>query len=306
MQKIQRQSIKAFCVCIKFITITPIALLLCLGSRAQRLSAQHQRTEVGKSHFVLGMDYLSDNVYQGRKDSIASPYLSTVIGYYHKSGFFLNGSASYLLSPGQNRFDLISIEGGYSHYTDHLNLEVEAARDFYSDESYSVSSEIHGRFSTYISFDFNFIEPSLDLGASFGDSHDLGLDLALAHNISCINDQLVISPTLHMNAGTQNYYSNYFAKRRYSPNRGKSSSISKSAKVEDPSHFQIMDYELSIPAEFSLKDKIKLSMIPTYVIPVNPLTITTETKNNGAASSSTAEEILKNSFFIQLGVRYRL
>jgi len=49
-----------------------------------------------------------------------------------------------------------------------------------------------------------------------------------------------------------------------------------------------------------------LSMNPTYVIPVNPLTITTETKNNGAASSSTAEEILKNSFFIQLGVRYRL
>src|ERR1700733_16109732 len=49
-----------------------------------------------KSHFMASLTYLNNNVYLGRRDSVATPYLTPTFGYYHKSGLYISGSASYL------------------------------------------------------------------------------------------------------------------------------------------------------------------------------------------------------------------
>jgi len=257
-----------------------------------------------KSQWSFGLSYLSDNVYQGRKDSVALPYISPSIAYHDKSGFFITGAIAYLPISGESRIDRGTIEGGWSHTTDHFNAELSVAKDFYSSKSYSVSSEISGRVSAYLSYDVGPVEPSLDLGASFGDSHDFGLGVGLEHSFTIIENKMEIGPGAHVNAGTENYYSNYFEKRRYSADRNGGSSSGKSAKVQNPSKFQIMDYELTAALEYTLIKKLKFNFTPTYAIPVNPSTITTTTKTSGGAITQSATESLSNTFFYSIGVNY--
>ena len=54
-----------------------------------------------KSYGLVGTNYSSDLIFLGRKSSAKTPYLSVATGYYHKSGLFINGGASYLASSGE-------------------------------------------------------------------------------------------------------------------------------------------------------------------------------------------------------------
>ena len=259
-----------------------------------------------ESHWVIGATYLSNSVYLGRKDSVAVPYLTPSIGYHDKSGLFITGSISYLPGSGENRIDLSTIEAGYSHATDNFNIEVSAAKDFYSDASFAVTSAISGRLSAYMSYDFGFIEPSLDLGAEFSDQTDIGVGLGLSHSFSIIEDHFEVDPTFHVNLATQNYYANYFGKRRYNAKRlGKTSSIS--ASLLNPSNFQIMDYEFEAPLEYTVGKKLKLNFTPTVAIPVNPATVTVTTKGSGGSTTSqTSTESLSTTFYFSVGFSYTL
>ena len=42
-----------------------------------------------RSYFAAGISYLTNSVYNGRKDSLSTPYLTPTLGYYDKSGFFI-------------------------------------------------------------------------------------------------------------------------------------------------------------------------------------------------------------------------
>ncbi|PWT70675.1 MAG: hypothetical protein C5B59_19930 [Bacteroidetes bacterium] len=278
---------------------------MCIGSNLYAQQKFHKNDDSNQhtSHWDVGLSYLSDNVYQGRKDSAAAPYITPSIGYHDKSGFFLTGSMSYLPVSGESRIDLITFEGGYSYSSDHLNLELSAAKDFYSDQSYAVSSEISGRLSGYFSYDFGFIEPSLDLGATIGTSHDLGVGLGLEHSFSMLAEKLQISPKLVLNAGTQNFYANYYNKRKYS-SKNQGSSTTFTAIVQDASKFQLMDYEISSEIEYKVTKKFKFNFVPTLALPVNPSDITIQTKTNGGTNSKTSQENLTNAFFFSIGCVY--
>ena len=77
-------------------------------------NAQDQPQEKkDKSYFQVGLKYLSDNVYLGRKDSATISYITPTLGYYNKSGFYITGGISYQPNNGANRIDLATIEAGY-------------------------------------------------------------------------------------------------------------------------------------------------------------------------------------------------
>ena len=250
------------------------------------------------SHWVVGTTYQSNDVYLGRKDSVAVPYFTPSIGYHDKSGFFITGSASYLPGAGGNRFDVFTIEGGYSYTSDKFNAEISAAKDFYSDQSFAVTSEISARLSAYLSYDFGFLEPSLDLGAEFSGSTDVTVGLGIAHSFTIVEGHLEVDPTVHVNTATQNYYANYFNKRRYSAKRQGGNPKNINASLLDPSKFQVMDYELEAPFEYTVNKKLKFTFAPTYAIPVNPSTVALSSKTSG---NTTTTENLSNTFYFTLG-----
>jgi hypothetical protein len=259
-----------------------------------------------KAGWLVGLTYLSNNVYLGRKDSVALPYLTPSLEYHGKSGLYAKGSFSYVTAPGESRIDVVSFEGGWAHNTDKFNAEFSATKDFYSQESYSVKSEISGGLSGYLSYDFGPLEPSLDLGAEIGSTLDFGVGLGLEHSFTVIEDHLEASPSVKMNASTQNFYSNYYNKRRYSPNRKNNNGSITSAVVYDASKFQIMDYELGASIEYTVKKRFKLNFSPVYAIPVNPATIETKSKTSGNGQvTNSAQESLSNVFYFSLGMTYK-
>src|SRR5579883_1873354 len=78
------------------------------------------------SYFSAGVNYVSNNVYLGRKDSVTIPYISPYVEYHNKTGIYGNLMASYLPVSINGRspdFDLLTLEGGYMHdfFDDHLS-----------------------------------------------------------------------------------------------------------------------------------------------------------------------------------------
>jgi len=288
---------------------TPCIILLafaCNTVNAQQIPVKKDNAPSKQSHWDLSLTYLSDNVYLGRRDSTSIPYITPTVVYYDKSGFFISGSISYLPGADNNRIDVATIEGGYSYASDKLNVEISAGKDFYSDQSFAVNSAISGRVSSYLSYDLGFIQPSLELGADFSGSVDIGAGFGLEHSFTVIEDKLEINPAVKVNAGMQNFYNNYYKSRRYNSSRSKNkNSGTVTGSIADASRFQIMDYECSSAVEYTLRKNIKINFTPVFAIPVNGSVITLSTKpsTGSGGGTSTYRENLSNIFYWSVGVK---
>jgi len=287
-----------------------LLVFACNTVNAQHMPVKKDSATSKKSHWDLSLTYLSDNVYLGRRDSTSVPYITPAIAYHDKSGFFISGSISYLPGADNNRIDVATIEGGYSYASDNLNVEISAGKDFYSDQSFAVNSAISGRVASYFSYDFGFIQPSLELGADFSGSVDIGTGFGLEHSFTVIENKLEINPAVKVNAGMQNFYNNYYKSKRYNSSRSKNknSGSTVSGSIADASRFQIMDYECSSAVEYTLHKNIKINFTPVFAIPVNESVITLSTKpsTGGSGSTSTYRENLSNIFYWSVGVNITL
>jgi hypothetical protein len=263
-----------------------------------------------KSFWLANINYLSNNVYLGRKDSILSPYFTASLGYYHKSGLFVNASASYLTEPGQGRIDLATLDGGYSFIKPKFEGLITISKYIFSSESYNVRSEIEGSANIFVAYDFGFIKPTLQGTLNFGDNTDYAGELGLEHTFYAVQRKMTIIPTFDVNASTQNYYNNYYKIRRYSLNRLKKlqrilGEISVSGFVENPGKFKILDYEWSIPVNYSLK-KFTFSFSPSFAVPANAavVDVTITSARLGTRTRERGKEKLNNCFFFVTGIAY--
>jgi hypothetical protein len=289
------------------IFLSSVLLLSQLNSSAQQVTVE--KAAAKNNPWRVGLGYQSDNVYQGRKDSVALPYSNVSFGYYHKSGIFLVSSASFAFGYSENRIDLVTLEGGFNYSSDKVNFEISASKDFYSLQSFNVKSEIEGRLDAYISYDLGFIEPNIQAGLNVAAQSDYGIGIGLEHSFSTLDDKLELSPSLLANFSTQHFNDSYYSKRRYSPDRrskNKENSVSDvTAYISNPSKFQLMDYEFSLPVNYTYNNII-LNFTPTYALPMNPSEVTISQKqSNGNSTQQTSPEILKDIFYWSLGIVYK-
>src|SRR2546423_10775807 len=172
------------------LTFAALCLLFYKTSSAQE---KDDKEEKDNSYFKVGLSYLSDNVYLGRKDSVAIPYLTPSLGYYHKSGLFITASGSYLST--ESRMDAVTIEAGYSFSKNKLDGEFSVGKDFYSNQSYSVKSEMQGDASAFLGYDLGFIKPSVTGTLSFGTTTDYAATLGVEHAFTTSDEKLDITPS---------------------------------------------------------------------------------------------------------------
>jgi hypothetical protein len=262
-----------------------------------------------KSYFLASVSYLSNSIYNGRKDSIATPYITPMIGYYDKSGFFINGSLSYLARSGSSRIDLFSVGAGYDFSFGNFDGELAASKSFYSSSSTNVQSEIKGSVFASGDYDFNFIDAHIEGGINFGSKPDYLLDFGLEHTFYAAADKLRLTPSFIANASTQNYYGSYYSNRRYGGKRKKAAGITYEvfADVKDASTFKVLNYEFSLPISYVV-NKFTFNFIPAYAIPVNPATVTVLlTPSSGPTPAPKIfTEKLDNSFYFSFGISYKL
>ena len=260
-----------------------------------------------KSYFKIEVGFISNNVYFGRKDSIATPYITPQIGYHHKSGLYVNALASYLPTPGQNRFDLFTLEAGYNKIFGNLQMQLTANKFFYNSNSYNVMSEIKENFMAAFSYETNIITPVLEGSLIVADKTDFAGTFGLEHAFYAFNDHLDIAPSVVVNASTQNYNSSYYRFRRYALKRFRRPlNYTITAEVIDPEKFKVLDYEISLPVNYTAK-KFSVSITPAYAIPVNPANLRVTRKiGNFITREKDHYEKLSESFFIQASISYKL
>jgi len=303
-------------------------IVICSIFNSYSANAQENNQE-NKSHslYKAQMSYLSNTVYNGRKDSLPVPYLTPSFKYLDKSGFFINAGASFLVSNYAQRIDLFNLEAGYEkEIVDNLIVEITAEKDFYNKNSVSVRSEISGSLSGDIAFNNDYINLSAGTYAMFTTegNTDYSINLGASHDFSFDDDQWSIEPSFNTNIGTMNYYDKYISKRHTKTGKKSKGSTSTTTSgtttvtttttvsMINPGQFKLLDYEISLPIYYYGK-KWGFFFTPAFAIPENPAsyitTVKTTTSQNGSSSSvitkTISQEHLTNLFFIEAGVSFK-
>ena len=316
----------------KLLLVTLICSLFQIKIVAQSdQSATETNTNTDHSYFKAGLSYLSNNVYNGRKDSLVVPYLTPSIGYYNKSGFFAKASVSALVSNYAQRIDLIELEAGYRfQIQDQFSGSITASRPFYNTASTSVKSETLGELDA--DFSWNIASAvSLNAGAGYmatTANADKYINLGLSHEfIFGENEEWSMEPSVVFNFGTRNYYDQYTQNRHLKTGKikkgAKDSTLTDGGNIKtvvnttvttvDANKLLMLDSELSLSMYYDA-GKWSFFATPTYAIPVNPATyVTTITTDRTFANGSTTHntrtsnstETISNTFYMELGVSYK-
>ena len=290
-------------------TYLPVFLLIMFFFSFQRLTAQEndEKETTTNSHWQAAVNYLSNNVYLGRKDSMRLPYITPGIGYYHKSGLFVSGSLSYVSSAAESRVDLFELVAGYTFTSNKLDGEISFSKDFYNSKSYGVKSETKGSLDGSLSYDFGVIKPTIETGISFNNKADYSVGIGLGHSFYAADDNLEIAPSFLLNASTQNYYSSYYSKRKYSLKRKKGTTMGGAtitAYLPNAAEFKIMDYEFSMPVNYTAGD-FAFNFTPTFAVPTNPTIVVLTVKPVvGNSYTKTSTEKISNVFYGSAGATY--
>jgi len=286
------------------ITLTICMEVLCNFCLGQNTDLETESQVSKHSYFKTSVSYVNDNVYFGRRDSLKVPYVTPGFGYYNKSGIFFTASASFLTT--ENRFDLYTLGGGYLFAKDKWIGEVTVNKYVFSNQSYSVKSEVKADAGAVVGYDTGPLEFSLSAIASFSSATDFAAGFGLDHEFSLTNDQLKITPGFVMNGGTQYYYDNYYRRRRYVKKRkGNLPQRTITAYTVNPGAFRILDYELSVPIDYDL-NKFTFNFTPTVAIPVNPNTIIRTIKPVGqVAVTKVFTEKISTVFFWSVELMYK-
>jgi hypothetical protein len=166
------------------------------------------------SHLELNVVYESNDVNNGRKDSTVIPLITPKISYIFKSGFEIDLSVGYNIHEPSPQVNQYTLDGSYSFNPGNYSGSVTLSGFIYSEQSGSTTSEQKGSLEYANSYDFNFIEPSLNLTWTWSTtSPDYQVSFALQHEYDIGN--LSITPTATMNAATQNAYNAYYKNKRF-------------------------------------------------------------------------------------------
>src|ERR1035437_736260 len=226
-----------------------------------------------KSFFKVNVNYLSDAVYFGRKDSSTVPYLRSSITYNDKSGFYIAAGMALLVSANEPaRIDLFNIDAGYDFSINKLDAGIYASRFFYSNASYAVGSELKGLLGVYLGYNLGPVTLNAGGDLLFSTNTDFSTNLGLSHAFESgeENNKWTIAPTAQVNAGTQYFNEAYYEFRK----------------------FTIPDYEFSLPVNYDAK-RWGLYALPTVAVPTNAASY--------AIDNAIQKESLSNSFFIEIG-----
>jgi len=285
-----------------------ISILLCSSltyAQDSLLTASDTVPIKRKSHFKIELGYLSDNVYLGRSDSVKIPYVTAGVRYIHRSGLFAGVSANYLSTEG--RTDLFELTGGYMMSKGNWDAEISGTKYYYNANSYSVNAETKGEISLYSAYDLGWVSPSITAGMKFSQATDYTATLGVEHDFSFLDERLQVEPAIYVNASTQNYYNAYYQKRKYATNRkGQQKAVGTiTASTEDASAFRILDYELSVPVEYT-KRRFTIGITPVYAIPVNAnhINITVTTAN--ATRYRNYYETLSNRLYCSVDLTFKI
>ena len=253
------------------------------------------------SSFKFGVSYLSNNVYMGRTDTATTPAIIPSVKYTFKNGIYFSGNLYYLPTKPTQKIDGGDLAGGYDFdISDDVSAGGSFTRYFFSSTSTQIASAISSTINANINWDNDYLSPALNVDYNLnvaGINNDFLLSPAVAHDFIAVGvfgktDIFLISPTVTLNAGTQNFYDAYLNKKKLKSKKLTKLQTALLTKYEGQlGQFGILDYELSAPIEYKSGHFI-FQLTPTYAIVQNQL------------PKQIAEQLSDQSavFYIEVGV----
>ena len=267
-----------------------------------------QNLKNNASYLSIGINYISDAVFMGRKDSITAPYLYPSITYHHNSGFYGTGSFSFLTKSDQSRVDLFLFTAGYDFTIKKLTGDLSVTKYFFNEDSYNVISEVEADVTANLIFDLDFMNVSIAASSYFNknSSSDFFLSSELSHDFISDNLKFQISPTVGVYLGSQNFYEEYYINNRIGSDRGSgnghgtgSGSTTETIttiSIQESEKFNLMAVEFSLPMWYTEKS-FTISFLPALVVP--------QSKANILVDEALVEEDLKETFYWMVGLSYQ-
>lgn len=249
----------------------------------------------------LRLQYTSDWVYAGRKDSLPAPYLTPSILYAHHSGFFVKGFLSYLTS--EKRIDLWGVGAGYRMNKGNLYWGIGGELRIFNDSSYAIQSSVSSMAYTYLGYDLPWIETTVDVNGFFGETGDILLGLELGKTFFLADNKFSIYPNVYGLSGTQRYYSKYYSykstiqKNKHGQGGNNLPPVIAYTIMEEATKFKFLSIDLGIAFKYSLNN-LSFHFIPSFAIPFNAATFNTD--------NAISKENLKNTFYYNLGINFLL
>ena len=289
---------------VKFkIVITLLFLLLNVPVFGQEEESANQNN----SYLAAAVNYISDAVFMGRKDSVSAPYLYPSILYHHKSGLYAKGSLSYLTKSDEGRVDLYLLTAGIDFNIKKFYGDISATKYFFNDKSYTVISGVEADITASLLYDFKIVNLSVAGSAYFSENStsDFFLSSEISHDFITSDNSFQISPTAGIYLGSQNFYEQYYtynrfgSRSRYGHDRsdgGGEPIIITEVVITESEKFDIMAYELSLPMSYT-SNSFTFSFLPVVAIPQNEATLTVD--------GEVFKEELEETFYWMVGLAYR-
>lgn len=269
--------------------------------------AQSDSTAKEKSVLKFSLDYLSNSVYLGRKDSGILSYITPSVFFTTPSGFFASGNVSFLTQA--HRIDAASLEAGYDYFKGNFEASLSGNKYFYNSQSVNVKSALSASLNGYVTYETPYVTPVLNASISVGNNQpDYFAGLGIEHSFYAAANALSITPSFTANGSTQHFYDSYYKLRKNGGKRKQPiNSVTVTQEALNASAFTILDYETSVDLTYKVK-KFSFYATPVYAIATAPnVIVTTAYRPNGAVlSSQSKQESLRNSFYCTVGVSWKL
>ena len=279
-------------------------LLICSaipGLHAQGGGLYYQKHEYEEdpydelTYLQTGVNYLSDNVYLGRKDSAKLPYISPYVGYHLHSGLYFKGTVSYNPAKKTGHFDLATIEAGYDRTfgtEDNILAGGYINKNFYYKNSKGIKAAIKESGGIYCERKDGIIEPQISIDVNYGKRADYVAGLMLDHHFRLADSKLDVIPAFTFYAGSEYFYEQYIINRLKKFDK----TLVIDRALDNPGSIKPLDVDLNCKVAYRTGGWL-FTMIPTYAIPMGAATI--------HLPNRVIQEKLTNSFYLELDVCYR-
>ncbi len=238
-----------------------------------------------KASLKVGVNYLSNSVYLGRADTVNTPIVEPSIKYTFRSGIYFSGNLQIVPNRATSKLDGGTFGAGYDYdIGENASGSVSFTKMFYNATSTQIGSSISSTINANIDYDIaDIITPSLSIDYNIlkqGFNSDVLINFGISHDfakegIFGSNDLGIISPTVTVNAGTQNFYDAFLTLKKYKltkAGKAKKAVAEKTLAAQDAklAKFELLDYELAVPIEYKT-GPVLFSFTPTYAFAENKL-----------------------------------